>query len=127
MRAQAQELARLAKALMVEIQKQEFLDSRTRINDYVDVYANDAKDYVHVRFNKDGKPVDITVHSYGSFHSETLSIDLSVTDEQLDAIVERSQTIVDEFIHIFANRSEEIRQERITKLEAEIAKLRGDV
>lgn len=112
---------------MVEIQKQEYLESRVQINDYVDVYANDVKDYIHVRFNKDGKPVDITVHSYGSFHSETLSIDLSVTDEQLDAIVERSQTIVDEFIHIFANRSEEIRQERITKLEAEIAKLRGDV
>jgi hypothetical protein len=127
MRTQAQELARLAKALMVEIQKQEFLDSRTRINDYVDVYANDAKDYIHVRFNKDGKPVDITVHSYSSLHSETLSIDLSVTDEQLDAIVERSQTIVDEFIHIFANRSEEIRQERIAELEERLAILRGDV
>jgi hypothetical protein len=127
MRTQAQELARLAKGLMVEIQKQEFLDSRTRINDYVDVYANDAKDYVHVRFDRNSKPVDVTIHSYGNFHSETLNIDLSVTDEKLDEIVERSQTVIDEFIHIFANRSEEIRQERIAELEERLAILRGDV
>ena len=128
MRAQAQELTRLAKGLMVEIQKQEFIDSRVQINDYVDVYANDAKDYVHVRFNRHGKPVDITIHSFSEMHySETLSIDLSITDEQLDAVIERNQSVVDEFIQIFSNRGEEIKQQRITELEKQLAILRGDV
>jgi hypothetical protein len=128
MRAQAQELVKLAKALKVEIQKQEYFDSRVQVNDYVDVYANDAKDYIHVQFNRHGKPIDITIHDFSEMHySETLSIDLSITDEQLDAVVERNQSVVDEFIQIFANRSEEIKQQKIRDLEAEIAKLRGDV
>ena len=128
MRAQAQELVKLAKALKVEIQKQEYFDSRVQVNDYVDVYANDVKDYIHVQFNRHGKPVDITIHDYNEVHyTESLSIDLSITDEQLDAVVERNQSVVDEFIHIFANRSEEIKQQKIRELELEISKLRGDV
>ncbi len=128
MRAQAQELVKLAKALKVEIQKQEYFDSRVQVNDYVDVYANDVKDYIHVQFNRHGKPVDITIHDYNETHySESLNIDLSIIDHELDKIVERSKTVVDEFIHIFSNRSEEIKQERIRDLEAEIAKLRGDI
>ena len=128
MRAQAQELVKLAKGLKAEIQKQEYFDSRVQVNDYVDVYANDAKDYIHVQFNRHGKPIDITIHDFSEMHySETLSIDLSITDEQLDAVVERNQSVVEEFIQIFANRSEEIKQQRIAKLEEEISKLRGDV
>ena len=92
------------------------------------MYANDVKDYIHVQFNRHGKPVDITIHDYNEVHyNESLNIDLSITDEQLDAVVERSQGVVDEFIHIFSNRSEEIKQQRIRDLELEISKLRGDV
>ena len=128
MRAQAQELVKLAKGLKAEIQKQEYFDSRVRINDSVDVYANDAKDYVHVQFNKKGKTVDVTIHEYNEAHySETLTIDLSIIDHELDQIVKRSQGVLDEFIYIYSNRSEEIKQERITELELEISKLRGDV
>jgi hypothetical protein len=128
MRAQAQELVKIAKGLKAEIQKQEYFDSRVRINDHVDVYANDAKDYVHVQFNKKGKTVDINIHEYSEAHySETLTIDLSIIDHELDKIVERSQGVLDEFIYIYSNRSEEIKQERITELELEISKLRGDV
>ena len=128
MRAQAQELVKLAKGLKAEILKQEYFDSRVRINDDVDVYANDAKDYIHVQFNKKGKNVDITIHDYNEAHySETLTIDLSIIDHELDQIVKRSQGVVDEFIHIFANRSEEIKQDRITELEKQLAILRGDV
>jgi hypothetical protein len=128
MRAQAQELVKIAKALKVEIQKQEYFDSRVQINDYVDVYANDVKDYIHVQFNRHGKPVDITIHDYNEVHyTESLSIDLSIIDHELDKIVERSKNVVDEFIHIFSNRSEEIKQQRIRDLELEISKLRGDV
>ena len=127
MRAQAQELVKLAKWLKVEILKQEFLDSRVRINDYVDVYANDAKDYIHVQFNKQGKTVDITIHDYNEVHyTESLTIDLSIIDHELEYIVDRSRGVVDEFIQIFANRSEEIREERITELEKQLAILRGD-
>jgi hypothetical protein len=128
MRAQAQELVKIAKGLKAEIQKQEYFDSRVRINDHVDVYANDAKDYVHVQFNKKGKTVDITIHDFNEAHySETLTIDLSIIDHELDGIVKRSQGVLEEFIHIYSNRSEEIKQERITQLETEIAKLRGDI
>jgi hypothetical protein len=128
MRAQAQELVKIAKGLKAEIQKQEYFDSRVRINDHVDVYANDAKDYVHVQFNKKGKTVDINIHEYNEAHySETLTIDLSIIDHELDKIVERSQGVLEEFIYIYSNRSEEIKQERITELELEISKLRGDV
>lgn len=128
MRAQAQELVKLAKGLKAEIQKQEYFDSRVRINESVDVYANDAKDYIHVQFNKKGKTVDVTIHEYNEAHySETLSIDLSIIDHELDQIVKRSQGVVEEFIHIYSNRSEEIKEQRITELEAEIAKLRGDI
>ena len=128
MRAQAQELVKLAKGLKAEILKQEYFDSRVRINDYVDVYANDAKDYIHVQFNKKGKNVDITIHDFNEAHySETVTIDLSIIDHELDQIVKRSQGVVEEFIQIYSNRSEEIKQDRITELEAEIAKLRGDV
>jgi hypothetical protein len=130
MRTQAEQLARLARQLRVEVLKQEYFDtSRVQINDYVDVYANDAKDYIHVQFNRTAaKPVDITIHSYNDkFYSETMNIDLSLSDYDLDEIVLRSQTVADEFVRIFANRSEEIKQQRITELEAEIAKLRGDI
>lgn len=128
MRAQAQELVKLAVGLKTEIQKQEYFDSRVRINEYVDVYANDTKDYVHVQFNKGGKTVDITIHDYNKAHySETLTIDLSIIDHELDEIIERSQTVLDEFIHIYSNRSEEIKEQKIAELEAEIAKLRGDI
>jgi hypothetical protein len=129
MRAQAQELVKLAKGLKAEIQKQEYFDaSRVKINEHVDVYANDAKDYVHVQFNKKGKTVDITIHDYNEAHySETLTIDLSIIDHELDQIVKRSQGVVEEFIQIYSNRSEEIKEQRITELEAEIAKLRGDI
>lgn len=128
MRAQAQELVKLAVGLKAEIQKQEYFDSRVRINEYVDVYANDTKDYVHVQFNKGGKTVDITIHDYNKAHySETLTIDLSIIDHELNEIIERSQTVLDEFIHIYSNRSEEIKEQKIAELEAEIAKLRGDI
>lgn len=129
MRTQAEQLARLARQLRVEILKQEYFDSRVQINDHIDVYANDAKDYIHVQFNRTaGKPVDITIHSYNEkFYSETMSIDISLTDYELDEITKRSQTVADEFIRIFANRSEEIKQQKIRDLEAEIAKLRGDI
>lgn len=128
MRAQAQQLVKLAVGLKAEIQKQEYFDSRTVINDFVQVYANGDRDFVYVSFNKgDARPVDITIHQYNSYYSETLNIDLSITDEQLDEIVERSQTVVDEFIQIYKNRSEEIKQQRIAELEKEIAILRGDV
>ena len=129
MRNHAQELARLARALRVEVIKQEYFDNRVQVNDYVDVYANDVKDYIHVQFNRTAaKPVDITIHSYNDkFYSETMSIDLSIADYELDEIVKRSQSIVDEFTHIFANRSEEIKQQKIRELELEISKLRGDV
>jgi hypothetical protein len=128
MRAQAQELVKIAKGLKAEIQKQEYFDSRVQINDYVRVYANDEKDYIHVSFNKgEAKPVDITIHEYNKHYSESFNIDLSITDYELDQIVERSQGVVEEFIRIYNNRSEEIKQQKITQLEAEIAKLRGDV
>ena len=128
MRAQAQELARITKALKEEIQKQEYFDGRTIINDFVQVYSNDAKDYVHVMFNKgEARPVEINIHQYGSYYSESFNIDMSITDAQLDEIVERSQTVVDEFIQIYKNRSEEIKQQRIAELEKQIAILRGDV
>jgi hypothetical protein len=129
MRTQAEQLARLARQLRVEVLKQEYFDtSRVQINDYVDVYANDVKDYIHVQFNRHGKPVDITIHDYNETHySESLNIDLSIIDHELDKIVQRSKTVVDEFIDIFANRSEEIKQQKIRDLEAEIAKLRGDI
>ena len=130
MRTQAEQLARLARQLRVEVIKQEYFDTnRVQINDYVDVYANDQKDYIHVQFNRiAGKPVDITIHSYNDkFYSETMNIDLSLTDYELDEIVLRSQTVADDFVRIFANRSEEIKQQRITELEKEIAILRGDV
>lgn len=128
MRTQAQQLAKLAKELKEEIQKQEYFDSRVQINDYVRVYANDEKDYIHVSFNKgEAKPVDVTIHEYNKYYSETFNIDISLSDVQLNQIVERSQGIVEEFIRIYNNRSEEIKQQKITELEAEIAKLRGDV
>jgi hypothetical protein len=128
MRNQGQELVKLAKGLKAEIQKQEYFDSRVKINEHVDVYANDAKDYVHVQFNKKGKTVDITIHDYNEAHyTETMTIDLSIIDHELDGIVKRSQDVVEEFIHIYSNRSEEIKQDRITQLETEIAKLRGDI
>lgn len=128
MRAQAQELVKLAKGLKAEILKQEYFEGRVRINDSVDVYANDAKDYVHVQFNKGGKNVDITIHDYNEAHySETLTIDLSINDYKLDEIVQRSQGAVEEFIQIYNNRSEEIKQKKIEDLEYELAKLRGEV
>ena len=128
MRAQAQELARITKVLKEEIQKQEYFEGRTIINEFVQVYANDAKDYVHVMFNKgEAKPVEINIHQYGSYYSESFNIDMSITDVQLDEIVERSQDVVEEFIQIYKNRNEEIKQQRIRELELEISKLRGDV
>ena len=130
MRTQAEQLARLARQLRVEILKQEYFDTnRVQINDYVDVYANDQKDYIHVQFNRHGaKPVDITIHSFSERHySETMNIDLSLTDHELNEIIKRSQTVADDFVRIFADRSEEIKQQRITELETEIAKLRGDI
>jgi len=128
MRAQAQELVKLAIGLKEQIQKQEYFDSRVRINEHVDVYANDAKDYIHVQFNKGGKTVDITIHDYNEKHySETLAIDLSIIDHELDQIVKRSRSIIKEFIQIYSNRSEEIKQQRIAELEEEIAKLRGNL
>lgn len=128
MRAQAQELVKLAVQLKAEIQKQEYFDSRVKINEHVDVYANDAKDYVHVQFNKKGKTVDVTIHEYNEAHyTETLTIDLSIIDHELDQIVKRSQSVLGEFIHIYSNRSEEIKEQRIAELEKEIAILRGDI
>jgi hypothetical protein len=128
MRAQAQELVKIVKALKAEIEKQEYFDSRVQINDHVRVYANDDKDYIHVSFNKsETKTVDVTIHQYNKHYSESFNIDLSIIDHELDKIVERSKTVIEEFIHIYNNRSEEIKQERIRDLEAEIAKLRGDI
>lgn len=130
MRTQAEQLARLARQLRVEVLKQEYFDSnRVQVNDFIDVYANDAKDYIHVQFNRHGgKTIDITIHSFSEKHySETMNIDLALTDYELDEIVKRSQTVADDFVRIFANRSEEIKQKRITELETEIAKLRGDI
>lgn len=129
MKVQAEQLAKLARGLKAEIKKQEYFDARVKINDHVDVYANDQKDYVHVQFNRgEAKPVDITIHAYNETHySETMSIDLSITNYDLDMIVKRSQGIVEEFIQIYSNRSEEIKEKKIEELEAEIAKIRGDV
>ena len=130
MRTQAEQLARLARQLRVEVLKQEYFDTnRVQVNDFVDVYANDAKDYIHVQFNRTaGKTIDITIHSFSEKHySETMNIDLALTDYELDEIVLRSQTVADDFVRIFANRSEEIKQQRIAKLEEEIAILRGDI
>jgi hypothetical protein len=128
MRAQAQELVKLVKALKVEINKIDDLrNNRFPITDEVDLYVNDAKDYVHVTFNKGGKQVDVTIHDYNENHySETLNIDLSIIDHELDKIVKRSKNIVTIFATVYHNWAEEIKEKKIEELEAEIAKLRGD-
>ena len=128
MRAQAQELVKLVKGLKVEINKIDDLrNNRFPITDEVDLYVNDAKDYVHVTFNKGGKQVDVTIHDYNENHySETLNIDLSIIDHELDKIVKRSKNIVTIFATVYHNWAEEIKEKKIEELEAEIAKLRGD-
>lgn len=128
MRAQAQELVKLVKALKVEINKIDDLrNNRFPITDEVDLYVNDTKDYVHVTFNKGGKQVDVTIHDYNENHySETLNIDLSIIDHELDKIVKRSKNIVTIFATVYHNWAEEIKEKKIAELEAEIAKLRGD-
>ena len=128
MRAQAQELVKLVKGLKVEINKIDDLrNNRFPITDEVDLYVNDAKDYVHVTFNKGGKQVDVTIHDYNETHySETLNIDLSIIDHELDKIVKRSKDIVMIFATVYKNWAEEIKEKKIEELEAEIAKLRGD-
>jgi hypothetical protein len=128
MRAQAQELVKLVKGLKVEINKIDDLrNNRFPITDEVDLYVNDAKDYVHVTFNKGGKQVDITIHDYNENHySETVNIDLSIIDHELDKIVKRSKNIVNIFATVYHNWAEEIKEKKIEELEAEIAKLRGD-
>lgn len=129
MRAQAQELVKLVKGLKTEINKiDDFRNNRFPITDEVDLYVNDAKDYVHVTFNKGGKQVDVTIHDYNENHySETLNIDLSIIDHELDQIVKRSKDIVIIFKTVYENWAEEIKEKKIEELEAEIAKLRGDV
>lgn len=129
MRAQAQTLAKLAKELKDEVQNMEYFDaSRMNITDHVQLYANDKRDYVHVQFNKGGKTVDITVHEYSEAHySETLNIDLSVSDVELNEIVKRSKGVVDQFKYIYSNIVNEIKEQKIAELELEISKLRGDV
>jgi hypothetical protein len=128
MRAQAQELVKLVKGLKVEINKIDDLrNNRFPITDEVDLYVNDAKDYVHVTFNKGGKQVDVTIHDYNENHySETLNIDLSIIDHELDKIVKRSKNIITIFTTVYHNWAEEIKEKKIEELEAEIAKLRGD-
>lgn len=128
MRAQAQELVKLVKGLKTEINKIDDLrNNRFPITDEVDLYVNDAKDYVHVTFNKGGKQVDVTIHDYNENHySETLNIDLSIIDHELDKIVKRSKNIVNIFATVYHNWAEEIKEKKIEELEAEIAKLRGD-
>jgi hypothetical protein len=128
MRAQAQELVKLVKGLKVEINKIDDLrNNRFPITDEVDLYVNDTKDYVHVTFNKGGKQVDVTIHDYNENHySETLNIDLSIIDHELDKIVKRSKNIVTIFATVYHNWAEEIKEKKIEELEAEIAKLRGD-
>lgn len=128
MRAQAQELVKLVKGLKLEINKIDDLrNNRFPITDEVDLYINDAKDYIHVTFNKGGKQVDITIHDYSEIHySETVNIDLSIIDHELDKIVKRSKNIVTIFATVYHNWAEEIKEKKIEELEAEIAKLRGD-
>jgi UDP-glucose 6-dehydrogenase len=129
MRAQAQELVKLVKGLKVEINKIDDLrNNRFPITDEVDLYVNDAKDYVHVTFNKGGKQVDVTIHDFNETHySETLNIDLSIIDHELDKIVKRSKNIVIIFTTVYKNWAEEIKEKKIEELETQIAKLRGDV
>ena len=129
MRTQAQELAKLAKALKDEIQDMEYFDSsRMNITDHIQIYVNDQRDYVHVQFNKSGKNVDITIHEYNEAHySEVLTIDLSLSDVELNEIVKRSKDVLDQFKSIYANIVDEIKEQKIAELEAEIAKLRGDI
>ena len=129
MRAQAQELVKLVKALKTEINKiDDFRNNRFPITDEVDLYVNDAKDYVQVQFNKGGKTVDVTIHDYNEIHySETLNIDLSIIDHELDKIVKRSKNIVIIFTTVYKNWAEEIKEKKIEELETQIAKLRGDI
>lgn len=130
MRTQAQQLAKLAKALKDEVQNMEYFDaSRIDITDHIQLYANEKRDFVHVQFNKKSgaKNVDITIHEYGSFYSETLNIDLEISDVELNEIVKRSKNVVDEFKRIYENIVDEIKEQRIAELEKQIAILRGDV
>jgi hypothetical protein len=129
MRNQGQELVKIVKRLKIEINKIDDLrNNRFPITDEVDLYVNDTKDYVHVTFNKGGKQVDVTIHDYNETHySETLSIDLSIIDHELDKIVKRSKDIVTIFTTVYENWAEEIKEKKIEELEAEIAKLRGDI
>lgn len=129
MRAQAQKLVELAQGLKAEIQKMDYFDgSRIEITDEIHMYANDAREFVHVEFNKgQGKTVDVALHEYSSFKSDVLSIDMNISDEELDEIVERSKDVVEKFIYIYKNIVDEIKDQRIAELELEIAKLRGDV
>jgi hypothetical protein len=128
MRAQAQELVKLVKGLKTEINKiDDFRNNRFPITDEVDLYVNDTKDYVHVTFNKGGKQVDVTIHDYNeNYYSETLNIDLSIIDHELDQIVKRSKDIVIIFKTVYENWAEEIKEKKIEELETQIAKLRGD-
>jgi hypothetical protein len=128
MRNQGQELVKIVKRLKIEINKIDDLrNNRFPITDEVDLYVNDTKDYVHVTFNKGGKQVDVTIHDFNETHySETLNIDLSIIDHELDKIVKRSKNIVTIFTTVYHNWAEEIKEKKIEELEAEIAKLRGD-
>lgn len=129
MRTQAQQLAKIAKALKDEVQSMEYFDAhRVNINDHVQLYANQERDYVNVQFNKGGRNVDVTIHELSELHySETLNIDLAVSDVELNQIVKRSENAVDEFKRIYENIVSEVKEQRIAELEAEIAKLIGDI
>ena len=92
------------------------------------MYTASKNEFVQVTFNGFPNKVDVTVHKING--DKYISVDISVptvTNEDLDKIVMRSDIQITNFVKDLESTFEKRRLEAIERLQKELKELQGDV
>ena len=129
MRKQLEKLVELTENLQDEIIRLNLpTQDKLEVSEDIKVYTASNNDYIQVSFSSFPNRVDVTVHKLNSKKYITTNVSvLTVTDEDLDKIVMRSDLQITNFVKDLDATVENRRLEAIERLQKQLKELQEDV
>lgn len=129
MRSQLNELIKFTEKLQDEIIRLNLPTSdKLDVSKNIKVYTASKNEFVQVTFNGFPNKVDVTVHKINGDKYITANVSVpTVTDEDLDKIVMRSDVQITNFVKDLESTVEKFRLEAIERLQKELKELQENV
>lgn len=129
MRKQLEKLVEITEKLQDEIIRLKLpVNEKLDVSASVRVYTASNNDYIHVTFSNYPKKVDVSIHKLSEKKHITTNVSvLSVTDEDLDLIMMRSDVEIHNFMKDLETSVEQRRVDQIAYYLKQIEELQGNV